>query len=95
MGIFLQKTSISNGKLKFNGESLAEIAVALENWYDVKIQLQNNSVAACRYYMSVENTTPLEELLTLLSNVSEIRYNVNKEKTAVKIFGQGCPESEL
>ena len=84
-----------NGKLKFNGESLAEIAVALENWYDVKIQLQNNSVAACRYYMSVENTTPLEELLTLLSNVSEIRYNVNKEKTAVKIFGQGCPESEL
>ena len=83
-----------NGKLKFNGESLAEIAVVLENWYDIKIQIQNDSVASCRYYMSVENTTPLEGLLTLLSNVSEIRYDVNKEKSIVKIYGQGCPESK-
>ena len=84
-----------NGKLKFNGESLAEIALVLENWYDIKIQLQNDSVAACRYYMSVENTTPLENLLDMLSTVSEFRYDINKERTVVKIYGQGCPESEL
>ena len=48
-----------NGKLQFQGESFKEIAVALENWYNVKVEL-SDKITNCRYYMSVENTLRLK-----------------------------------
>lgn len=82
-----------NGKLKFNGESFAEIAVVLESWYGVHIKFADASVSRCRYYLSVDNTVPIDTLLSIVSDVSDIRYVFNKNKTMVSISGQGCPES--
>ena len=82
-----------NGKLKFNGESFAEIAVVLESWYGIQINFAGASVSRCRYYLSVENTVPIDTLLSMVSVVSDIRYVFDKNKTMVSISGQGCPES--
>jgi ferric-dicitrate binding protein FerR (iron transport regulator) len=82
-----------NGKLKFNGESFAEIAVVLESWYGIQVEFVDGSVSRCRYYLSVDNTVPIDTLLSIISKVSDIRYVFDKYKTIVNISGQGCPES--
>ena len=82
-----------NGKLKFNGESFAEIAVAIESWYGIQIKFADTSVSKCRYYLSVDNTLPIDTFLSMISDVTDIRYFFNKEKTMVTISGKGCPES--
>ncbi|HKH60781.1 MAG TPA: FecR domain-containing protein [Flavitalea sp.] len=82
-----------NGKLKFNGESFAEIGIVIESWYGVQIKFADASVSRCRYYLSVDNTVPIDTFLSIVSNVADIKYVFDKNKTMVTISGQGCPEA--
>ena len=79
-----------NGKLEFDGETFADIAVVLESWYDTRIIFAEPGIMNCRYYMSVKNTISLDSLLKLLSGVTEIKYVFNKDRTTVTIYGDDC-----
>lgn len=80
-----------NGKLKFNGESFAEMAVVIEGWYGIQMKFADASIARCRYYLSVDNTVSIDSLLSIIEELAGIRYVFNKDKTIVTISGQGCP----
>ena len=79
-----------HGKLKFNGESFEEIAVVIKSWYGIQVKFADASVARCRYYLSVDNTVPIDTFLSIISDVAGIRYVFNNDKTIVTISGQGC-----
>ena len=79
-----------HGKLKFNGESFAEMAVVIEGWYGIQVKFADASIARCRYYLSFDNTVPVDSLLSIMKELAGIRYVFNKDKTIVTISGPGC-----
>ena len=76
-----------NGKLRFEGESLADIALDLERWYGVDIDLAP-AISSCRYYLNFENDVSLEEVLRAMSELSTISYTIIQKK--VIISGASC-----
>ncbi|MBC7828733.1 MAG: FecR domain-containing protein [Chitinophagaceae bacterium] len=79
-----------NGMLQFQGETFAEIAAVLEGWYGIKVVFENAAISDCRYYMSVGNTTTIENLLSMLANITNIEYVFNRDRSIVTITGNGC-----
>ena len=78
------------GILQFQGESFAEIAYALENWYGVKIIFTNPQIRSCRYYMSLENSMSVEKIFAVIAEITEMEYVFNNDKSIVSVSGKGC-----
>lgn len=78
------------GKLQFQGESFADIASALENWYGIKIIFSNPAMRSCRYYLSFDNTLPLHKLLSTMGEIAEMEYVIDETKNIVTLSGIGC-----
>jgi ferric-dicitrate binding protein FerR (iron transport regulator) len=78
------------GKLQFQGESFADIASALENWYGVKIVFSNPAMRSCRYYLSFDNTLPINKLLSTMAEIAEMEYAFDERKGTVTLSGKGC-----
>jgi hypothetical protein len=76
--------------LRFQGESFADIASTLENWYGVKIAFLDLGMRNCRYYMSFDNTLPLTKLLTAMAEIADIEYVFDETKRTVTLSGKGC-----
>jgi len=83
-------TAWTKGKLQFEGEKFSDIAEALQNWYGVKIVLANPGIGSCRYYMTFDNTTALDQLLTTMSAITEMKYSVNKNTNTITVSGKEC-----
>ena len=83
-------TAWTKGKLQFDGEKFSEIAEALQNWYGVKIVLASPGIGSCRYYMTFDNTTSLDKLLTTMSAITEMKYSVNKNTNTITVSGKEC-----
>jgi transmembrane sensor len=80
----------TKGKLLFQGETFAEIARTLENWYGIKIIFTNPRMMSCRYYMSFDNTISLNKLLSIMSEITEMEYVNDEEKNIVTLSGKEC-----
>ncbi len=80
----------TKGKLQFQGESFAEIARTLENWYGVRIVFTNPGMLHCRYYMSFDNTISLNKLLLMMSEITEMKYVYDRSKNIITLSGQEC-----
>lgn len=78
------------GELRFQGESLAEIATAFENWYGIRIIFTNPGMRDCRYYMSFDNTLSLKKLLPTMAEITEMEYVFDETKGIVTLSGKGC-----
>ena len=78
------------GKLQFQGESFADIASALENWYGVKIIFSDATMRSCRYYMSFDNTLPLEKLLPTMAETVDTKYVFDESEGTITLSGKGC-----
>jgi ferric-dicitrate binding protein FerR (iron transport regulator) len=76
------------GRLQFQGQPLGEIVQTLERWYGVHIRFANPDLEQCRYYLNFDGAMPLKDLLTLLSEVTNMHYAVDKQ--TVVISGKGC-----
>lgn len=69
-----------NGKgFYFIDESLAEITTLLERYFDVRINIENNSLKKERFYSVFVNNESLEEILSALNinGKMKIRHNAN------------------
>ena len=80
----------TRGKLQFEGEKFSDIAATLENWYGIKIVLSNPGIGACRYYMSFDNTTTIDKLLSTMSLITEMQYSINKNTNTITFSGKEC-----
>jgi transmembrane sensor len=76
------------GILSFQGQTLADITEVLERWYSVKISFSTPGTEKCRYYMSFDNKMPLNELLGTMSEITEMKYTINKQ--TITISGKPC-----
>ena len=71
----------SGESLEFNGKSLEYITRYLSNWYDVKIDLDENGVKSDFAYTFTVKDETLEEIVRLISRISPIEYYFDEANT--------------
>lgn len=70
------------GKLKFEGESVAEVMNMISRWYGINIsikgQLKND-----HYWFTIK-TESLTEMLSLINRITPINYTINGEEVTIQ-----------
>jgi ferric-dicitrate binding protein FerR (iron transport regulator) len=69
-----------NGKFVFINKTLTEICHDLENWYNVKIIIENKALADTRYTSVIKRTTTIKLVLQMLALTDKINYKITDKK---------------
>ena len=77
-------TSWREGRLIFVNEPFANVAKALERWYNVKIELQGEKLKKLGYTGTIEMET-FVEVLELINATTSIKYKFDKNTRILKI----------
>jgi len=72
-----------DGRLIFDNKPLAEIVVALERWYDVKIEVQDQRSLKCHFSAKIENLS-LTEVLDLFKASDGIEYTIQGSEVTIR-----------
>ncbi len=80
-------TSWKDGKLVFVNEPFSRVAIQLERWYNVKIELQGDKLKNLGYTGTIEMET-FSEVLELINTTTPISYSFNKNTRILKIAGR-------
>lgn len=78
------------GRLRFEGESFANIASSLERWYGIKIVFNNPAMRHCRYYMSFDSKDSLEKVLSSMAELTGLNYSLDNPSNTITLSGNGC-----
>lgn len=81
-------TAWKDGKFVFIDQPLSEICMELENWYNVKIQIDDQKLADTRYTSVVKRTTTVQMVLQILALTDNIHYEITNKtegKDLIKI----------
>ena len=70
-------------KLSFDGESMEEIALKIERWYDVKVNITDNRLKKTEY-TAVFNDESLEQVMEALQITGKFRYAINKKDVTIR-----------
>jgi len=74
-----------DGVLAFKAETFADVALKIERWYNVDIQLKDSQLAKLRYTGSYYRPE-LNQLLTSIGFVLGFKYTINKENRTINII---------
>ncbi|WP_162052093.1 FecR family protein [Pontibacter pamirensis] len=77
-----------SGRLRFEGQPLAEVVQELERYYGVGLQLQSEALANCRFTGSFAGAA-LEEVLQVLQVTLQLEYRKQNNNTYT-LSGEGC-----
>ena len=78
-------------RLVFEEESIDNVIMQMERWFDVKIYVENKGNLDCKLTASIEKES-LEEVLRLLEASHKIRYKINGSE--VFIEGELCEAAD-
>lgn len=79
------------GELVFKEQSLREIAIQLERWYGVEIEISSLSLGNKKLSLSVKDE-PLEKVLNMLAMAGGFRIDMNGKH--IKIVNKGSDSNE-
>ncbi len=68
-----------DGLLVFRDETMEDVAKELERWYNVEVSIEDD-VLRSYTFRATFNNEPIEEVLSLLSRTSPIKYKIDKRK---------------
>jgi len=77
-------TSWKDGKLIFVKEPFQDVALALERWYNVKIEIQGDKLNKLGYTGIIEMET-LSEVMELINTTEPIKYYFDQKTRILKI----------
>lgn len=69
-------------KLSFDGESLENVALKIERWYDVKVSISNNKLKTGKYTAVFENES-LQEVMEALRLTGNFTYTISKKEVTI------------
>lgn len=75
-------TSWKDGKLVFDNETFESLAIKLERWYDIKIEIEDQALKKIRFSGTFEKET-IEQSLEIMKMTTPIKFNI--EKNVVRI----------
>ncbi|MDX9881021.1 MAG: DUF4974 domain-containing protein [Prolixibacteraceae bacterium] len=77
-------TGWTNGKMVFSDDPIQKVIQRMENWYNVKIRLEDKQLEKYRFTGTFENE-PLEEILNVFGLTSPLKY----ETVSAQIGNEG------
>lgn len=78
-------TSWKEGKLIFRNEYLPTVAKRLERWYNIHIELSNDSRLSEIYFSGTIEMESFTEVLELLKTTASINYSYNEQTRTIRI----------
>jgi ferric-dicitrate binding protein FerR (iron transport regulator) len=76
------ETSWVNNTLAFDNETLEQIALKLERWFDVNVIIKDEALRQATYY-GVFDDENLEEVLTALQITGDFKFKIDSSKKEV------------
>lgn len=67
----------------FSNETLQQIAVVVERWFDLDVQLQDASLASLRFSGAMDRNKPVSQFFSMLASSGDIRYEVKDGKVII------------
>lgn len=86
-----QVTAWQQGKLKYLGQNMEEVAASLGRWYNIRFEFKDSAVRKCRLYANFDTTQPLKAVLDAISLVIDMQFTIDRKKGLVTLTGKGCP----
>ncbi|WP_165836109.1 FecR family protein [Marinifilum breve] len=77
-------TAWKDGNFLFNNESLEEIMLRLERWYDVKVFFADNSARDIRFIGDMKRYTEINKLLYFIEKSSGAKFEVKEDIVIVR-----------
>jgi transmembrane sensor len=78
------------GKLQFAGQTMEEITASLARWYNIQFVFADPAIRRCRYYLNFENTIPLQQMLAVLKEATDLDFREDATRHTVTISGKAC-----
>ncbi len=78
-----KETSWVYGRLVFEGDSFTSLAEKMERWYNVKINIKNNTIANYRFGGVFENEN-IEEALKALQLIAMFKFTINENEIIIE-----------
>ncbi len=69
-------TSWKDGMVTFRNESLGQIALKIERWYNVKIIIENEKLANELYNGTIMKNKPIDQILEVFRVTSSLKYQI-------------------
>jgi transmembrane sensor len=70
-------------KLAFDGESLKDVAMKIERWYDVRVVISDESLKGTLYSAVFEDES-LRQVMEALRMTGNFRYSINKKEVTIR-----------
>lgn len=77
-------TAWQAGKLSFNGMPLKNVAIILERWYNVDIQINNKKAGEYKMNIILDGTQPLNQLLEVLKVTTKTHYKIDGKTITIR-----------
>lgn len=71
-------TSWKDGLITFKNESLKDIALKIERWYNVEIIIQNEKLANEKYMGTIMRSKPVDQILEVFRLTSTLKYRIEQ-----------------
>jgi len=86
---FIKKDTVASeilwvkNKLAFDGESLRNVALKIERWYDVRVHITDESLKNTQYSAVFEDES-LRQVMEALRLTGNFRYSISKKEVIIK-----------
>ncbi len=77
-------TAWARGRFVFENESLHDIMIRLERWYDIKVFFSNSKSADLRFSGDIARYENIDEVLNLLSKTKKVKFQLKDRNLIVK-----------
>ena len=79
---YVTETSWTENRIMFENETMQEIAVKLERWYNVKIGIHNKEIASYHFTGSFTNET-IDQVLTAMQLIKSFSFKTNNNDITI------------
>lgn len=90
-GITVEEFNIDNlravrdGMFVFWGEKIKDILPLLNNWFDYKLECNDDQLADMVFYLKINKNSPVSEVVRMLSETNLIEYRINNLNKTIKL----------
>lgn len=77
-------TAWKGGKIYFNNESLGNLIVQLERWYEVDFRFESDEVKKLRFSGVINKDKSLDYTLNIIQSINKVEFVKNKENVLIK-----------
>ena len=77
-------TSWHLGKHHFNDESLSDLVLLLERWYDIKFAFESDSIKAYRFSGVIDKERSLDYTLNIIEEINRVKFERKDDQIMIK-----------